>query len=295
MILGVKLATFLANPSPRWSILGVTLTTSQILTAHISGIPRFDLKMDHVEPAMAGHEQPMADTTTAYTYRQAKTLAVQLATNENCHLDDSALKILLRHNKVRTAQRNHTKFAETLKTALRRLVDAGRITVNSMRLIKAPPASGKEVEAELPDQVEAWLAKGKRVTARILREQSRCRHWNAGGFPAELTLAINNTLLDFALRDKLKSPTQRGMMSVFSGGQSDARPADQVGLKVPYVDWQNPYVVGPGNEAKVNRSIDVRQAQGGDIVSWVCKREKRSAKTMALLALAVPCHTWTTM
>ena len=60
---------------------------------------------------------------------------------------------------MRTAQRNHTKVTETLKTALRRLVDAGRITVNSMRLIKAPPASGKEVEAELPDQVEAWLAK----------------------------------------------------------------------------------------------------------------------------------------
>ena len=122
MILGVKLATFLANPSPRRSILGVKLTTSQNLTAHISGIPRFDLKMDHVEPAMAGHEQPVADTRMAYTYRQARTLAVWLATNENCHLNDSALKSLPKHNKVRTAQRNHTKVTETLKTALRRLV-----------------------------------------------------------------------------------------------------------------------------------------------------------------------------
>ena len=245
------------------------MTTSQILTAQISGIPRFDLNMDHVEPAMAEHEQPVADTRTAYTYHQARTLAVQLATNENCHLNDNALKNLLKHNKVRTAQRNHTKVTETLKTALRRLVDAGRITVNSMRLIKAPPASGKEVEAELPDYVEAWLAKGKRVTARILREKFRCRHWNAGGFPTELTSAINNTLLDFALRDKLKPPTQRGMTSAFSGGQSDARPAAQVGLKVLHVDWQNPYVVGPGNEVKVNRSTDVRQAPRGGIVSWV--------------------------
>ena len=157
-----------------------------------------------------------------------------------------------------------------------------------MRLIKAPPASGKEVEAKLPDQVEAWLAKGKHVTIRILRENFRCRHWNAGGFPAELTLAINNTLLDFASRDKLKPPTQRVMMSVFSGGQSDARPAAQVGLKILHV-------VGPGNEVKVNKTTDVRQAPRGDIVSWVCKREKCSVKTMALLALAVPCHTWTTM
>ena len=69
-----------------------------------------------------------------------------------------------------------------------------------MRLIKAPPANGEEVGAELPDQVEAWLAKGKRMTARILRDKFRCRHLDAGCFPAELTFAINNNLLDSALR-----------------------------------------------------------------------------------------------
>ena len=196
---------------------------------------------------------------------------------------------------ARQSEERATQVTQTLKKALRRLVDVGRITVSSMRLINAPPASGGEVEAEIPEHVEALLAQGKRVTARILREKFRCRHWNAGGFPKDLTTAINNILLDFALRDKLMPPTQRGMMSVFSGGQSDARPAAEVGLDVLHVDWQNPYVVGPGNEVRVNRPTDVRQAPRGDIVSWVCKREKCSAKTMALLALAVPCHTWTTM
>ena len=293
MILGVKSATFLANPILSRSILGVKLTT--LLTTQIPGFLGFDLIMDHVEPAMAEHEQPVADTRTEYTYRQARSLAVLLATSENCHLNDKALKDLLKHAKVRNAQRSHTQVTQTLKKALRRLVDVGRITVSSMRLINAPPASGGEVEAEIPEHVEALLAQGKRVTARILREKFRCRHWNAGGFPKDLTTAINNILLDFALRDKLMPPTQRGMMSVFSGGQSDARPAAEVGLDVLHVDWQNPYVVGPGNEVRVNRPTDVRQAPRGDIVSWVCKREKCSAKTMALLALAVPCHTWTTM
>ena len=171
-----------------------------------------------------------------------------------------------------------------------------RIDTESAQMVTQPRATtGKGVGAELPDQVEAWLAKGKRVAARTLREKSRCRHWNAGGFPAELTSAINSSLLDFALRDKIKLPRQRGMMSVLSGELGVLRPAAQVGLKLLHVDWQSPYVVGPGNEVTVNRSKDVRQAPRRDIVSWVCKRQKCSAKIMALLALVVPCHTWTTM
>ena len=72
--------------------------------------------MDHVERATAEHKQPVADARTSYTYLEARTLAVQLATNENCHLNDNALKDLLKHNKVRTAQRNHIRVTETLKT-----------------------------------------------------------------------------------------------------------------------------------------------------------------------------------
>ena len=238
---------------------------------------------------------PPTDSRTDYTYRQARDLAVLLASNESWCLSDTATRKLLKHAKVRAAQRNHLNVTPTLKYALRRLVEAGRLTVNTMRLIQAPPKSGKEVEIEIPEYVEDLLGSGKRVTARHLRDHFKCRHWNAGGYPKDLTTAINSTLLDFALRDRLIPPTQRGMMSIFSGGQSDAQPAARAGLNVLHVDWQNPYKVGPDRTAVVNRTTDVREAPKGDVVSWVCKRENTSVKSMALLALALPCHTWTTM
>ena len=47
-------------------------------------------------------------------------------------------------------------------------------------------------------------------------------------------------------------------------------------------------------QVSVRVATDLRGAKWSDMVSWVCKRERLPAKSLALVTAAIPCHTWAT-
>ena len=65
------------------------------------------------------------------------------------------------------------------------------------------PQDAHEVELLLPAYVEGLLEAGDVATAKKLRNRFQTLHWNAGGWPSDLTTQINSCLLEFAMRDRL--------------------------------------------------------------------------------------------
>ena len=209
----------------------------------------------------------MALTRPAYSPRDARRLLLEAAADR--HLTDDQLLCLLRSGPLRTAQRASTNVTAVLKQTLVRLLQSGQLTVETPGRFAPKAASATEVEAKLAAHVEQLLASDQKPTARKLRERFRVRHWQAGGWPCELTAAISETLLQFAMADRLEPPKQRRGLSLFSGGQSDQAAAAAVGLEVLHVDIQKSYELAPGNVRTVRRSTDLQGAKWGDMIAWV--------------------------
>ena len=142
------------------------------------------------------------------------------------------LKAFLVSYPVRKAQKECLKVTAMLKATARQLQATHQLSVETPTKFALGPQDTQEVELLLHSYVEGLLAADKLATARKLRNRFKTLHWNAGGWPADLTNAINSCLLEFAMRDGLAPTKSRGVLSLqlFSGGQSDHSPADLVGL-----------------------------------------------------------------
>jgi len=163
-----------------------------------------------------------------FNKREAK--ALLLAHSDEGHFTEASLRRFLRSGPVRTAQKNCVKVGSTLKAAAKQLQATGHLTLERPARFAASPQDAHEVELLLPAYVEGLLEAGDIATAKKLRNRFQTLHWNAGGWPSDLTTQINSCLLEFAMRDRLAPSKNRGMLSLFSGGQSDHSPADLVGL-----------------------------------------------------------------
>ena len=163
-----------------------------------------------------------------FSRREAR--ALLLAKSDEGHFTDKRMLAFLRSSPVRAAQKVCLKVTAVIKSTARHLQQTGQLTLETPHRFAPGPQRAQDVELMLPRFVEELLEANKLATAQKLRNKFQTPHWNAGGWPADLTNAINDCLLDFAMRDRLAPTKNRAMLSLFSGGQSDAAPAKLVGL-----------------------------------------------------------------
>ena len=181
----------------------------------------------------SGHCANCAMRTAArrreFNSREAR--ALLLEHSDEGHFTDARLKAFLVSYPVRKAHKECLKVTAVLKATARQLQATHQLSVETPTRFAPGPQNAQEVELLLHGYVEGLLAADKLATAKKLRNRFQTLHWNAGGWPADLTNAINSCLLEFSMRDRLAPTKNRGMLSLFSGGQSDHSPANLVGLK----------------------------------------------------------------
>ena len=162
-----------------------------------------------------------AATRREFNSREAR--ALLLEHSDEGHFTDARLKAFLVSYPVRKAQKECRKVTAVLKATAKQLQATHQLTVETPTRFALGPQSAQEVELLLPAYVEGLLDSGDIATAKKLRNRFQTLHWNAGGWPSDLTTQINSCLLEFAMRDRLAPSKSRGVLSLFSGGQSEAK------------------------------------------------------------------------
>jgi hypothetical protein len=221
-------------------------------------------------------------------------------------LSEDEVRKLLRSYPIRKLQRGRTHVAEAIKGALRRMERSGELTIQSpevampRRLEWSRWGKGSEDRAKLVEErAGRWITlrarQGERVNVARVRGQFKKQHRHAGGDPERLTEAAKGHLMKEALRGGLsKDPEAGAMLNLFSGGQSADAPARRSGLTITHVDIKESYPVETGMEVHTSSGepTDLREAPEGQMVQWVAAREQVAVNKIAIVAAALPCHTW---
>jgi hypothetical protein len=219
-------------------------------------------------------------------------------------MDESAIGTLLRTPQIRAFQRMRTGVAAAVRGALGRMQRADQLEIERPVKGSRKPwgawGSGEVALQAVQTRMRKWIREStldkQRITVRKAYDQYKKQYGKAGGTPNQLRQDAKNELRNLALKGGLMKREMQGegnLLNLFSGGQSAHDPAVELGFNPVHVDIVQEYPLGEGKVAGARTSTDLTQAPEGKMIPWVEARESMDSAMTTVVAMAIPCHTWT--